>query len=91
MTVDVLVKTADASKYGILFSGISAVVYVYALMFVCVPSPKLRLWPLSAVLLCVCSSADKYCRVACVTGCFQSPGISVCPVWSTVVLSDGCF
>ena len=53
VTVDVLIQTADASKYGILFSGISAVVYVYALMFVCVPSPELGLWLLSAVLLCL--------------------------------------
>ena len=34
VTVDVVVKTADASKYGILFGCIYAVVYVYALMFV---------------------------------------------------------
>ena len=66
MTVDVPIQTADALMYGILCSGISAVVYVYALMFVCVPSPELGLWLLSAVLLCVCSSADKYYRVACV-------------------------
>ena len=34
VTVDIVVQTADASKYGILFGCIFAAVHVYALMFV---------------------------------------------------------